>query len=165
MNLEWLRFDWTAIIAERRIKEAMDNGEFDNVPGMGEPLNLEENAFLSADQRMVARILKNANALPEWLQLEKDIERERQDMLPRRERALRALRLAKNEASRHRIAEKLRREHRERVDTLNTMILKYNMTTPQAAQRVFPPYVVRREVDELEVAIREAMTASESASS
>ena len=28
-------------IAERRIIEAMENGEFDNLEGMGKPINLE----------------------------------------------------------------------------------------------------------------------------
>jgi hypothetical protein len=33
--------DWTYTVAERKIQEAMEAGEFDNLPGKGQPLDLE----------------------------------------------------------------------------------------------------------------------------
>ena len=37
---------WSVIqsIAERRIAEAQDRGDFDNLPGMGRPLQLEDDS-------------------------------------------------------------------------------------------------------------------------
>jgi len=87
-------FDWTHAVAERKIQEAMEAGEFDNLPGRGQPLDLDVNPFEPAHLRAVNRLLKNARALPEWLQLEKDIEHEMQLLAGARERTLRHLPLA-----------------------------------------------------------------------
>ncbi|MBC8141146.1 MAG: DUF1992 domain-containing protein, partial [Armatimonadetes bacterium] len=69
--------DWTALIADRKIKDAMDAGEFDDLKGKGEPLKIENDPFTPPEVRAAHRLLKNANALPQWLQMEKDIEREK----------------------------------------------------------------------------------------
>lgn len=51
-------------IAERRILEAIQNGEFDNLEGMGKPINFEDETFIPDDLRMAYRILKNAGCVP-----------------------------------------------------------------------------------------------------
>jgi hypothetical protein len=50
-----------AIIAERRILEAMERGEFDDLPGYGKPLPDDEFANLPDEVRLCARILKSAS--------------------------------------------------------------------------------------------------------
>lgn len=65
---------------EQRIKEAIENGEFDNLPGQGEPLPLEDDSHLPDDLRLAYRILKNADCLPPELQEKKDI-RQMEDLL------------------------------------------------------------------------------------
>lgn len=60
-------------IAEQRIQEAMERGEFDNLPGAGKPLFLEDDSHLPADLRIAYKILKNADCLPPELQLRKEI--------------------------------------------------------------------------------------------
>lgn len=60
-------------IAERKIQEAMENGEFDNLPNKGKPLNLEEDLFIPQDLRLAYRILRNANCLPPELELRNEI--------------------------------------------------------------------------------------------
>ena len=58
-----LALEW---IAERRIAEAVSQGEFDNLPGAGRPLDLDEDALVPEELRMARRILKNADVpLPE----------------------------------------------------------------------------------------------------
>ena len=143
-------FDWTYTVAERKIEDAMEAGEFDNLPGKGRPLDLEVNPWEPAHLRAANRILKNARALPEWLQLEKDIERERQTLVTTRERTLRALSVVRNPASRERIVDRFRGEHRERLRTLGTMVLKYNEIAPDAAKRAFSVPNVAREMAALE---------------
>ena len=49
-----------AFVAERKIEEAMERGEFDNLPGMGKPLCLEDLSHLPPDMRMAYTILKNS---------------------------------------------------------------------------------------------------------
>ncbi|MDX1934695.1 MAG: DUF1992 domain-containing protein [Capsulimonadales bacterium] len=142
--------DWTAIVADRKIKEAMDAGEFENLEGKGQPLNLDENPFETAGQRVINRILKQAGALPEWAMLAQEIHRELDALPVSRERGLRAVRLAKNEVSRERAAERLRQAHRERVGTINSLILKYNYSVPAAAQRPFKSLKLAAEMESLE---------------
>ena len=67
-------------IVEKRIREAQQNGEFDNLPGRGEPMTLEDDSHIPEELRLTYKILKNANCLPPELQLRKEI-RQMEDML------------------------------------------------------------------------------------
>jgi hypothetical protein len=51
-------------IAERRIAEAIENGELDDLPGAGRPLALDDDALVPEDLRVANRILKNAGIAP-----------------------------------------------------------------------------------------------------
>ena len=61
-------------IAERRIAEAEEDGVFDNLPGTGKPLQLEDDSLIPEDLRMAYKVLKNAGYLPEEVQQRKDIQ-------------------------------------------------------------------------------------------
>lgn len=61
------------LIAERKIQEAIRNGELDNLPGKGKPLILEDDSGVPEDLRLAYKILKNADCLPPELQLKKEI--------------------------------------------------------------------------------------------
>ena len=65
--------DILATIAEQKIREAMRNGEFDDLPGKGKSLQLEDLSHIPEELRVGYIILKNAGILPEELQLEKEI--------------------------------------------------------------------------------------------
>jgi len=67
-------------IVERRIEEAQKRGDFDDLPGHGEPLRIEDDSSVPEDLRLVYKILKNAECLPPELQLKKEI-RQMEDML------------------------------------------------------------------------------------
>jgi len=60
-------------IVENRILEAMEAGEFDNLQGMGQPLNLKDDAHIPPELRMAYKILKNADCLPPELELRKEV--------------------------------------------------------------------------------------------
>ncbi|MBI5188610.1 MAG: DUF1992 domain-containing protein [Nitrospirae bacterium] len=60
-------------IAERRIIEAMENGEFENLEGKGRPINFEDETWIPEDLRMAYRILKNAGCTPPELELRNEI--------------------------------------------------------------------------------------------
>jgi len=60
-------------IAEKKIREAMDNGDFDDLPGRGRPLQLEDDRHIPQDIRLAHKILKNADCLPPELELRKEI--------------------------------------------------------------------------------------------
>jgi len=61
------------LIAERKIQEALRNGEFDDLPGKGEPLRLEDESGIPEELRLAYKILKNADCLPPELKLKKEI--------------------------------------------------------------------------------------------
>lgn len=60
-------------IAEEKIREAQRTGAFDNLPGKGKPLQLEDMSWVPEDLRIGYLILKNAHVLPPEAELRKDI--------------------------------------------------------------------------------------------
>ncbi|MCX8031190.1 MAG: DUF1992 domain-containing protein [Thermodesulfovibrionales bacterium] len=61
------------LIAEKKIDEAIEQGEFENLSGAGKPLNLDDNSFIPEDLRMAYKVLKNSGFLPPELELKKEI--------------------------------------------------------------------------------------------
>ncbi len=60
-------------IIESRIKMAQEQGVFENLPGSGQPLHIEDDRHIPEDLRLAHKILKNADCLPPELQLRKEI--------------------------------------------------------------------------------------------
>ena len=67
-------------IIEARIKKAQEEGSFENLPGSGQPLLLEDDRHIPEDLRMAYKVLKNADCLPPEVQLRKEI-RTTEDLL------------------------------------------------------------------------------------
>ena len=59
---------------EEKITEAIANGEFDNLPGKGKPLNLDAYFATPEHLRMGYSILKSARIIPEEMEALKEIE-------------------------------------------------------------------------------------------
>jgi len=51
-------------LVEQRISAAAARGEFDNLPGAGEPLELDDDALVPEEVRVANRIMKNAGFVP-----------------------------------------------------------------------------------------------------
>ena len=60
-------------IAEERIRKAMEEGEFNNLPGAGKPFSFEDETWIPEDLRLAYRILKNAGYIPPELELKNEI--------------------------------------------------------------------------------------------
>lgn len=60
-------------LAEQRILEAQRAGAFDNLPGKGKPLELEDWSWVPEDLRISYHLLKNAHVLPPEVELLKDV--------------------------------------------------------------------------------------------
>ncbi|MEW6261496.1 MAG: DnaJ family domain-containing protein [Thermodesulfobacteriota bacterium] len=111
-------------IAEQRIKEAQERGEFDHLPGQGRPLDLEDYFRGPEDLRMAYRILKNAGCLPPELMLKNEIQK-MEDMLA----------TMKDEQEKYRQLKKL-----------NLLVTRLNLMRPRPVdfeeqQRYFPRVV------------------------
>ena len=61
---------------EEQIRLAMEEGRFDNLPGQGRPLNLEDDPFEDPDWRMANHILRNAGLSLPWIESRREIEAE-----------------------------------------------------------------------------------------
>ena len=65
--------DAIAWIAEQRIREAIDQGFFDNSPYRGRRVRLEEDESIAPELRMAFKILKDAGCLPPEVELRREI--------------------------------------------------------------------------------------------
>lgn len=65
--------DAFAWMAEQRIAEAMARGEFDDLPGRGKPLVLNDDPFVPDEMWLAHKVLKNAGCLPEEIETRKEI--------------------------------------------------------------------------------------------
>lgn len=52
------------LIVEQRIQEAMEAGAFDDLPGAGRPLALDDDSMVPESLRAAFRVLKNAGYVP-----------------------------------------------------------------------------------------------------
>jgi hypothetical protein len=66
-------------LVEQRISAAAARGEFDNLPGTGEPLEFDDDALVPEEVRVANRIMKNAGFVPpavEHLRALRDLQNE-----------------------------------------------------------------------------------------
>jgi hypothetical protein len=118
--------EFFARLAENRILEAIEAGEFDNLEGQGQPLNLEDDSHIPPELRMAYKILKNADCLPQELVLRREVV-QLQDLV----------------AAMPDEAEKLKQMRR-----LNFLIMKLNMMRPVSSELLehdlYTPKVLER---------------------
>jgi DnaJ family protein C protein 28 len=100
-------------IADRKIQEAMREGAFEHLDGVGEPLDLNENPFEDPAQRMAHRILRNNGFAPAWIEESRDIDAE--------------IRCLKENSARLDFTERQRL-----IELLNRRIDAYNLKAPVA---------------------------------
>lgn len=66
---------WESVV-DKLIRESMERGEFDDLQGSGEPVDLSENPFEDPELRTAHRLLRNAGFAPAWIEERKDIDAE-----------------------------------------------------------------------------------------
>jgi len=60
-------------LAEETIQAALRRGEFDDLPGAGKPLSLDDDSAVPESLRVAYRILRNAGCLPPEQQMRQEI--------------------------------------------------------------------------------------------
>jgi hypothetical protein len=63
------------LLCESKIQAAMAHGEFDDLPGRGKPLPLDDLSGVPAELRLCFRLLRNAGCLPPELEARKEVAR------------------------------------------------------------------------------------------
>ncbi|CAM3525257.1 DnaJ family domain-containing protein [Marinicrinis lubricantis] len=65
--------DFLEKLAEERIKAAIHEGELDNLPGKGKPIEYDDLQAVPEELRASYRMLKNAGVLPPKMELKKEM--------------------------------------------------------------------------------------------
>jgi hypothetical protein len=60
-------------IVEKKIKEAIENKEFEDLEGLGKPLDNSEYFSVPEEDRIAFHVMKNAGVVPEELSIRKKI--------------------------------------------------------------------------------------------
>jgi DnaJ family protein C protein 28 len=118
---------WESAV-EKQIREAMERGDFDNLPGRGKPLDLSRDPNVPDDWEMAVKLLKDAGYAPQWIEEDKEIRAWRERLFaplarylqrPPADRSDRAVREARVIA-----------DFRKGADELNRAIDLFNLKAP-----------------------------------
>ncbi len=133
---------WESLV-DRQIREAMDEGKFDDLPFTGRPLPLEDDAA-AGEWALAHRMLRNAGVAPPWIEADK----ETRALLDRREALLRRAAGASPATMR-----RLRLDLERLVVEINAAIGRLNAEAPTDRQHR-RPLVLGEELARLEAAGR-----------
>lgn len=110
--MSFLNLAFLERLAEERIKKAQEEGAFDNLPGRGKPLCLDDDAHVPEDLRMAWRVLKNADCLPPELLAQREIHTARELLADLTDEA----------------------ERYAQMQRLNLLVTKLNLSRPRPVQ-------------------------------
>jgi DnaJ homolog subfamily C member 28 len=125
---------WESLV-DQKIREAMEQGEFDDLEGRGKPLDTSENPFEDPELRLAHRMLRNAGFAPSWIEERKDIDSEFENARNQLARAWRVLQNSlgtENEHGAGRRWEKALTLFRRQSGDLNRRIIAWNLKVPAA---------------------------------
>ena|SRR5215831_7566946 len=123
---------WESLV-DKKIREAIEAGEFDNLTGSGQPIDLTENPFEDPDWRTAHRLLRNAGFAPSWIEERKEIDAELEAarvVLARTWQIKLNARATTNELSAQRRWETGLETFQEKIRELNQRIDAWNLKTP-----------------------------------
>jgi len=115
-------------LIDQIMNKAQTDGLMDNLPGQGQPLELDDDALVPDEYRLGNRMLKSSGFAPPWIEAQREIDQERakldswlkdaQRRLPHLEAPARAA---------------LKLTYRRKLDDLQRMIMHYNLQAPPGA--------------------------------
>lgn len=143
--------DWGTYI-DRQIRKAMEEGEFDNLPGEGKPLKLEDDPNTPEQLQMAYKILHDNGMAPEWIMYGKDLEAKETQWRESVKRAYRTYQAALTDPLRYTQAEiNWQRIHQRLSDDaarLNKEINVFNLKVPRGITHR-PLVDIQREIRQL----------------
>ena len=128
--------------AEEQIRRAIEEGKFDNLPGKGKPLHLEQNPFEDPEWRLANHVLKSSGFTLPWIE-------SRQEILAGIDAARTALKNAwlwrEKSYADHQPGTMVEAEWKraltafsEQISTINKKILSFNLEAPSAQFQLVP---------------------------
>lgn len=133
---------WESIV-ERQIREAMEEGAFEDLPFRGQPLPVEDDSA-AGERALGFRVLRNAGVAPPWIESDKEVRALLADRDALLARAAAALPLSRP---------RLRRELEGIVASANRAIERLNSEAPTDRQHR-RPLDLEAELERLEAAFR-----------
>jgi hypothetical protein len=128
-------------LADRRIRDALSEGQFDGLSGAGKPLAMEDDALVPPGWRAAFHLLRQSGLAPAWIMLDVEI---RHDAQAARQAFLRAIvDLDDGEPEYARAVDRFR----QRLAEINRAIDDFNLQVPVpqlARGRMRPEVEMRR---------------------
>lgn len=129
-------------LISKQIEEARERGDFDNLPGTGKPLRMNEERMVPPELRLAYRMMREHDVLPDWIAEAKLIEEELKRAQQKLERAKRHFKTAQSTLTRRDIQTvraRLDAEDRwkdaqkvfvNEIQDINRKIVTYNLKVP-----------------------------------
>jgi DnaJ family protein C protein 28 len=123
------------------IQKAMQDGQFDDLPGKGKPLNLDVNPFADPEWELAQHMLKNSGFSLPWIETRQEIEK---DLAEIQAELRRAWEWRQSAIAQDQPASQIEKDwqqgvnaFRERVLELNKRIRDYNLQAPSDRFHLF----------------------------
>jgi DnaJ homolog subfamily C member 28 len=113
---------------DQQIREAMERGEFDHLPGHGKPLDLARDPNVPPDWELAFNLLKNAGFAPDWIEVRKELRDARDKLFAPLERFLANPPASQSERARQQAI--LIGQFRPQAAELNRIVDTYNLKAP-----------------------------------
>ncbi len=132
---------------EDHIRKAMEEGKFDDLPGKGKPLHLDDNPLADPEWRLAYHALKNGGFTLPWIEERAEIARELDSARAALERTWqwRQAAIAENGSSAL-VESQWQRAvdaFREHVSAINKRVFRYNLEAPSGQFQILPVQVER----------------------
>ncbi len=106
-------------LIDEQIQDAMRKGHFDDLPGQGKPLKLDDDTHTPEPLRMAHKIMRDNNIAPDWMVQGKELDTAREKLIAAVQRAARLNQPAAITSV------------RELAARFNSQVLSYNLKVPQ----------------------------------
>lgn len=126
------------------IRKAMEAGEFNNLPGEGQPLDLSVDPYVPADMQLAYKIMKQNGIAPDWIVQGKTLTAKLDSWQSRLKAAHKNYRSSNNIAGWITAKEKLG----EDAEKLNKEIVAFNLKLPQGVAHL-PMLNLQRAVERM----------------
>lgn len=122
------------------IKKAMQDGQFDNLPGKGKPLKLDDDPFADPEWQLAHHILKNSGFVLPWIETRREIEKDLAEARAELRRAWDWKQTAAQNTFPAQIELQWQQSvkiFQEKITTLNKRIRDYNLQAPSERFHLF----------------------------
>lgn len=137
---------------EDHIQKAQQEGKFDNLPGKGKPLNLDDNPYIDPEWRVAHHMLQSSGFTLPWIatrqEIEQALETARHELKRSWDWRQKALAESRSAAAVETEWQRALDRFKEQVAQINQQIFRYNLEVPSDQfQRL--PVNFEREVESL----------------